>query len=807
MLYQNKKSMMFQHYLKIGFRNLYRQKVYSLINILGLSTGLASFILILLFLQNELSYERHIPESAQIYRLVEIQRPAGIDLQHVAITSGPWANELRNGLPEVQAALRLMPVWGGLYEVNEKLLGEQYSYFGENEVFRFFNLELLAGDQKKVLSELHTAVISERVADNFFNTRDVIGKTFRFRDQPYLITGLMKNQAGNSHLKFEIILSYSSAEEMIPDLKVWGSNYLATYLMLQQGVSKKHAEDNMLKMIDQQMNEMGMQDGPRPDMYLQPMREIHLNSHHIKFSIYNTRGDVRLIYLFSVVAFLVLLIACINFINLSTARSAKRAMEAGIRKVLGAGPRNLISQFIGESVIVAFLSLIIGIGLVEIILPDFNSLLGTNLKIDFWGNWIFNLGLVGLLLLVGLLAGTYPALYMSRFQPVAVLKNATVSGKSSAGLLRKVLVVFQFGISVMLIFSTLIIFNQWHFMVNKDMGINYQNIISLHIQLSNLDEMQMEGLKARFLSNPAITHVAMASGTNGVAGSQGPVNALDSVKVPLMVRYGYVDQDYFPTMEIPVVQGRNFSSESGTDQARGVMLNQAAIRALNWTDAVGRKFENPFNPEEQLEVVGVVRDYNYYSLHGIIEPAFYLSHPERLRTIVIRYFQQQRSEALNHAERLWKEYFPALPFEPEFANENIERQYSAEANTMKVFTYFSWLCIIISALGLFGLTAFVAEQKRREIGIRKVHGAMAFDIVMHMQKGFMRLVLLAFIIAAPLSWLFINSWLNNFAYRISVSWWHFAVALAAVAMVAFLTIIYHAWKAAMANPVDSMKYE
>lgn len=799
--------MMFRHYLKIGFRNLYRQKVYSLINILGLSTGLASFILILLFLQNELGYERHIPESQQIYRLVEIQRPAGIDVQHVAITSGPWANELRNDLPEVMAALRVMPAWGGIYEVNETVFSEPYGYFGENEVFRFFNLELLAGDPENALSELHTAVISERIAENFFNTHDVIGKTFRFRNQPYLITGLMKNQTKNSHLKFEIILSYPSAEEIIPDLRVWGSNYLATYLLLQEGISKSHAEENMRKMIDQQMNEMGMTDVPRPDMYLQPMREIHLRSHHIKFSIYNTQGDIRLIYLFSAVAFLILLIACINFINLSTARSAKRAMEVGMRKVLGAGPRNLISQFIGESVIIAFLSLTIAIGLVEIILPDFNSLLGTNLKVNFWGNWIFNVGLLGLLLLVGLLAGTYPALFLSRFKPVAVLKNATISGKSSAGLLRKVLVVFQFGISAMLIFCTLIIFNQWHFMVNKDMGINYQNIISLHIHQGNLDEMQMEDLKAQLLSSPAITHVAMASGTNGVAGSQGPVNAIDSVNIPLMVRYGYVDQDYFPTMEIPLVQGRNFSSEYRSDQQRGVMLNQAAVKALNWTDAVGRRFENPFNPEEQLEVVGVIRDYNYYSLRGIIEPAFYLLHHERLRTIIIRYYQQERNQALYHAERIWKEYFTSLPFEPEFANENIERQYSVEANTMKVFTYFSWLCIIISALGLFGLTAFVAEQKRKEIGIRKVHGAMAFDIVLNMQKGFMRLVLMAFIIAAPLSWLFINNWLNNFAYRISVSWWHFAIALATISLVAFFTIFYHAWKAAQANPVDSMKYE
>lgn len=798
---------MWKHYLKTGFRNLYRQRIYSLINILGLSTGLASFILILLFLQNELRYERHIPGSENIYRLVEIQRPAGIDIQHVAITSGPWATELRNSLPEVDDALRLMPVWGGLYRVDDKVFSEQYAYYAEGQVFRFFNLSLMAGDPETALSELHTAVISERIADNYFNTRDVIGKTFRYGDQPYRITGLLGESKGNSHLKFDILLSYSSAEEMIPDLRNWGNNYLSTYVMLKDGVGKAHAEENLRKMIDLQMNEMGMDDAPRPDMYLQPMCDIHLKSQQIKFSIYNTRGDIRLIYLFSLVASLILLIACINFINLSTARSAKRAMEVGIRKVLGAGPRNLIFQFIGESVIMVFLALVIGVGLVEVILPDFNALLETNLSVDFSGNWIFNLGLVAMLLLVGLLAGTYPAFYLSRFQPVEVLKTASASGKTSAGILRKILVVFQFGISSILVLITLIIFNQWHYMLHKDLGVNYQNVISLHIHQDGLDEIKMKAFKTDLLSHTAFVEAAMASGTNGVAGSQGPVNAVDSVLIPLMVRYGYVDDDYFSTMEIPVVTGRNFNTEFGTDQSQAVILNQAAVKALNWNDPIGRKFQSPFNPEEKLDVIGVVRDYNYYSLHGIIEPAFYLFHPDRLRTIVARYNQAQRDQALEHAQKTWQTYFPDLPFEPEFADKNLERQYRAESNTMKVFTYFSLLCMIISALGLFGLTSFVAEQKRREIGIRKVHGAGIRDIILFLQKDFLRLVLIAFVIAAPLGFIFSSHWLNNFAYRIQIQWWHFAVALSIVTLVAFLTVIYHAWKAARANPVDSMKYE
>lgn len=798
---------MVHHYLKTGFRTLYRQPVYSLINVLGLSTGLASFILIILFLQNELSYEQHIPDSGRIYRLVEIQRPAGIDVQHVALTSGPWADEIRRGFPGIVAALRVMPVWGGLYKANGNVFAESNAYFSENEVFRFFNLELLAGRYENALTRLHTAVISEHIAATYFNNLNAVGETLYFGNQPYTITGIIKNQTLNSHLKFDIILSYSSAITLIPDLKLWGSNFLSTYLLLQEGVSKKNAEDNLQALIDQRQNEAGAPDEVRPDMYLQPMREIHLQSGHIKFSIYNTRGDIRLIYLFSVVAFLILVIACINYINLSTARSARRAKEVGIRKVLGAEPANIVLQFIGESIIIALVSMIIGISLVEIILPDFNELLGTQLEIDFAGNPLFNLGLIGLLLLLGLLAGTYPAFYLNRFQPANVLKKLPKDGKSKTWFLRKVLVVFQFGTSVVLILSTLIISNQWRFMIDKDLGVNYQNIISLHIKMSEPAESEMAMLKTRLLSSPDIINVAMASGTNGVAGSQGPVIAIDSVKTHLMVRFGFVDHDFFPVMEIPVVQGRNFSEDSQSDQAFGVMLNQAAVNALNWTNAVGRLFENPFNPEEHLIVLGVVRNYNYYSLHGPIEPAFFLSHPERLRTIIIRYNQKQRHKALNHASQVWHDFFPGLPFEPEFAKENIVRQYRAEANTMKVLRFFTWLCIIISALGLYGLSAFVAEQKLREIGIRKVHGATIADIILYLQKDFMPLVFIAFLLSAPVAWLIMKNWLNNFAFHIEISVWHFVIAFATVWSVALITIIYNAWKVARANPVESLKYE
>lgn len=800
---------MLYHYLKTGLRNLVRQKVYSLINILGLGTGIASFILILLFLQNELSYERHIPESADLYRLVEIQTPAGIDVQHVAITSGPWAPTLKDNLPELVDAVRMMPVGGRVYRAGDKIIREGNTYYADPSVFRLFHVRLRNGNPESALSEPNTAVLSVSMAERLFDTSDVMGETFRFGETPYVVTGIMHDYDHNSHLKLPVLLSYATAEALHPELQHFGNNSMATYLLLREGSDREQTEENLRMMIDEQMRQMGMPDDvPRPQMYLQPVRDIYLKSQHIKFSIYNAKGDINLVYIFSAVAMLILLIACINFINLSTARSAKRSLEVGIRKVSGARPANLITQFLGESVVITFLGLLVAVGLVEVFLPEFNSLLGTDLRLDFLHNWIFNIGLLGLLLVVGFIAGIYPALYMSRFKPIFAMGGAKGQGTGgAAGTLRKVLVVFQFTISTLLVFSTLIIYSQWMYMRNSELGINYEDVATVRILQRQTDEMVLQNLKAELMTHPGIIGTSVSSGMNGVSFSQGTVVALDSVEVELMVRFGFVDEDFFPLMEVPVVQGRNFSRDYRMETTQAVILNQSAVRALGWTDPIGKRFRAGFVSDVPFTVVGVVQDYNYYSLENVIEPAFYIVYPERFNTLVVKINPQNREEATDHLKNTWASTFQDLPFEMELATDAIQGQYDRDSNIMKVVTYFAMLCIIISALGLYGLAAFVAEQKRREIGIRKVLGDSITGVILHLQKDFMKLVGIALVIALPVSWYAMSRYLDNYAYRISQEWWHFASTLAVVFLIAFLTIFYHAHKAAMANPVESIKAE
>lgn len=784
-----------------------RQKTTSFIHVIGLGAGLSSFILILLFLQNELSYERHIPGSENMYRLVEIQSPPGIDVQHVAITSGPWATVLKENLPSIKQTLRLTNARNQLFQIDNRVLRQQNAYYAESPVLQFFNLQLISGNTEGVLDEPYTAIVSRRVAGIFYGSTDALGQTFLHGGNYYRITAVMEDQVKNSHLHFEIILSFDSYARQNPELENWGANFLATYLMLQPGSSPRDTEEAILAYMDGQMIEAGLPDAPRPDVYLQPMRDIHLRSHHIKFSIYDDQGDIVLVYIFSVVALLILVIACINYITLSTARSTRRAQEVGMRKTLGASPRGIFYQFMIESMITASFGLVLAVLLVELFLPMFNATLNTSLRIDFINNWIFNVGLLGLLFVVGLLAGAYPALVMSGFSPVTALKNQ-MGSRPQGGALRKVLVIVQFAIATALVMATLVFYQQWTFMRHHDLGINYDNVLNLPLMQEIIDPQLQEQLKARLLIHPGIEQVALASGANGVSGIQAHIQvAGQQEEEGLMVRFGFVDEDFFPTMEVQIIEGRNFDRDYATDMQHAVIINQAAVGALGWESPIGRQFIDQINHGTLLHVIGVIRDYNFYSLHGEIEPAVYRMDPGRNRSVLVRINPYQQQQAIGYIQKVWSTYFPGVPFEPEMAVNFIERQYRSEANAMRVITFFTILCIIISALGLYGLTAFFADQKRKEIGIRRVLGETIFSIIVRMQQVFLQLVLIALLIGLPLAWIYMSRWLDNFAFSISLGFWHLALPAMLVLLIAFLTVLGHSLKAALAQPVEAIRYE
>lgn len=800
---------MLKNYLKIALRNLLKQKMYAIINIMGLAAGISSFLLIILFVQNELSYEKHIPDSERMYRLVEIQKPAGISPQHVAITSGPFAPALEAEIPEVEQALRLMPSYS-IINVNNKVFQEPSLFFTEEEVIRFFNLQIIEGNAPEggFLNGIGQALISESTAIKYFGrNQNVVGETIKEGDRIYMIDGVFEDLKKNSHIKPEVLLSFADAEQLIPELKTWGNNYLVTYILARKGIDKETIEEKIYQGSKQKMAEMGVPDQPVPEMYLQPFQDIHLKSKHIKFHISQSNGDIGTVRIFIIIALLILVVACINFINLSTARASKRSREVGIRKVVGATRNDLIIQFLGESLTITFFAMLIGASIVELFLPQFNILLNAGMEIDFIHNPLFNVGLLGILIIVGMAAGIYPAFYLSSFNPVSVLKTGSFS-KPGGGGIRKVLVITQFVVATALIFCTSVIFHQLKFLKNKEIGYNPEQVISMNLYGKNSDET-VKLFKSKLLENANIISVAASSNPNGVSGSQGPINVADTSDTQLMVRFGFVDPDYFPAMEVQILKGRNFSYDNKTDPYKSVIINESAARTLNWVNPIGKQFKSFYNDSisTHFTVIGLIKDYHYYSLHQVVEPAIYIMDPSQYHSIVVRYKNLDIQQVQEQISVVWDQFFPQYPFQSGSFNERIQRQYTAENHSMRIFTFFAILCVIVSCLGLYGLTAFVVEQKSKEIGIRKVLGSSSKQVIWLLVKDFLKMIGIAVIIASPFAFYYMYRWLANYPFHIGIAWYHFALACLTVLAIAFLTVFFHARRAAVANPVDTMKYE
>ena len=797
---------MLKNYFKIAIRNLTRQQAYSLINIIGLTFGITSFLLIMMYVQYESSFDKQIPDYGRIYRMVEIQIEEGVGEQHVAITMGPLAPALKADFPEVKDAVRLLMHGRVPVRYENKQFNEDNCFIADPSVLVFFGIRMLSGNPQTALLEKQSVVISEDMAKRYFGSAEnAIGKTLEISKRPGMkVSGVMENFPKNMHLQCGMFVSIATFENQWDWLKNdWGNNSVVTYISLKEGTDYKQLEaklpDFIKRHVDRKKAEYGYL-----SMYLQPLSDVHLKSNHIKFQIQFYQGSIILFYLFLAVAIIILLIACVNFINLAIAQSVKRAKEVGIRKTLGANRSNLIYQFIGESFIVTFVSLIFAVGLVELLLPRFNSILETNLRIDFMGNPLFNVGLFIILLIVSLLSGSYPAFYLSRFQPVVVLKGK-LNGRSKQVSLRKTLVVFQFTISVIMIFSVMIVFAQIKYMVNKNLGYNYDNLISIPVYDKETLK-KSEVLKNELLKIPLVNDVVFSSGANGASGSQGGICAFDSTRKRCMVRYGFVDYNFFKIMEIPLVEGRYFDKKNGTDSTAAVILNQAAVREFGWKQPLGKKIQF-IGDTKAFTVVGIIRDYHYYSLHSKIEPAAFFIFPENYNTLLIKVKASTGKQIIPEIEKVWKSVFPESPFEYEFVKRQIKNQYRTEENVLIIFIYFTILSLVISCLGLYGLTSLIVEQRTKEIGLRKVMGGSNFRIIKMLNKEFIRLVLLAGIISIPLTWYFSGMFLNNFAYHISVGWYYFAVSILVALFIAIFTVSFKSLKAANANPVKSLKYE
>lgn len=805
---------MFRSYLIVALRTLVRQKAYSIINILGLTAGLSSFFILSLYISHQLQYDTYIESNGRIYRVVEIQMAPGVGEQHVAITMGPLAATIKRDMPEVEDAVRIMPTWNySVISNGNKFFSETNCYYADSSAIDFFKLNLISGNKATALSGINSAVITQKMAMKYFNTVDVVGKTLLFDKDAFAITGVLQDPDFDSHLKFEILVSFCTVEHnpAFEWLKGWGNNSLITYLRINNKESKERVQQRFTDLVEKQKKAQP-QSFDNTTFYLQPFEDVYLHSGHVKFQMMDHQGSSLQVNLFGIIAILVLIIACINFINISIARSVKRAREVGVRKVLGAVQIDLIRQFIGESLVITVFSTILALMLTELLLPFFNGILNTSLEISFLHNPIFNIGLVLMIIVVSLVSGFYPAFYLSRFQPLQVLKGSGLQKGRSSGWLNKVLVVVQFMVAIGMIFSIVVINRQFTYVQSKDKGINYANKAFIPFRQQNAVE-KLDILKTELLQNPQIEDISAAAEINGVSGSQGPVYTDDSTRTRVTSRYGFVDYNFFNMMEIPIKQGRNFSKDFATDKTQAVIVNEAMVHAFGWKEPVGQKIMlyNDSDSSIRYTVVGVISDYHYYSLRNKIEPATYLIEPERYQGVVVKMAQdideQSTKKLMGFIEEKWKTIYPNSPFAGQLISERLQQALRQDQNDLKMFFFFTVLAILISCLGLFGLISLTVEQRTREIGIRKAMGGSTGTIAGQLLKEFIKLVLLAGLCSAPIAWYFSNRLLDEFVYRIHISLFDFLLALLLGVFIALLATGFRALAAARSNPVDALKYE
>jgi putative ABC transport system permease protein len=794
------------NYIKLGIRNLLNQKSYTIINVVGLSIGIAAFLLIFLHIQYELGFNKHIPEAKRLYRCVEIQQAPGVGEQHVAVTMGPLAKALVNDFPEIEKAVRIL-YWGPRpIEYNNQFFNQDFVVFIDPEVFDLFGVKLIAGDTATALKETNSFVVSKKVAEKMFGSVEgAMGKIIQINSKPFHVTGVMEDQNEQASFRMEGLIPFEYMEANFTWLKGWNNNSLDTYVRLKEGTDAEALKEKFPDFVK------AHSDTEDSDwlwkLYLQPVEDIHLKSGHIKFQVMNyNQGNITMVYMFSMIAALIILLACINFINLSIAQSVKRSREVGMRKVMGADRFNLMNQFLGESFIITLLSVILALLLVYFMLPYFNEILGATFKLDFYNNWIFNIGLFMILALVSVVAGIYPAFYLSRYNPIKVLKSGIESEGSYSGWLTKGLVVFQFVISIGMIFSIAVTYDQFKYALNKDKGINYTDVLSINLYEKNTEE-NVAFLKNEFLLNSNVKDVSFVSDVNGVAGSQGAITVDDTAETRITVRYGFVDYNFFDMMEIPIIAGRNFDRNYAFDDSVSMILNRAAIEYLGWEDPIGKQFKPFMDTITKRKVIGVIEDYHYYSIHSKIEPAIYLINPDRSYNLAVKINNTNKEETIAYLEETWNSHFPGIPFNYQMAVDRVQKDYKNEESTFKIFTLFTLLSLVISCLGLYGLTALIVERKNREIGIRKVFGGSVLQIVKLILSNFIILIVIAGTIATPIAWYLMNQALDSFAYHISITWVYFAEAIFMALLVAIITIIYHALKAATSNPVETLRYE
>ncbi len=808
---------MLKNYFKIAFRNLWRNKGFSAINIIGLAIGIATCLIIMLYVNNELGYDRFNEKADRIVRVFFQGNVQGQKMNEADVMP-PVAQTLKADFPEVEDATRIrdygMPklIYGG------KSFREDALAFVDPNFFQVFTLPLIQGDAKKALAEPNTVVITKAIAKKYFGSENPIGKVISFKDErnaPSKVTGIIDGVPVNSHFHFDLFASMNG----LPESKEvnWMSSNFYTYLVLKPGHDYKKLETQLPGIVEKYIGPqlpdgtgMSLADfrkkGNDISFHLQPLTDIHL---HSTFQYDLSAGvDIRYVYIFSAIALFMLFIACINFMNLSTAGASKRSREVGVRKVLGSLKSELVKQFLFESVLITGIALLLSIVFILIALPAFNNLTAQNLTLSFTGHPFLIPGLLLFIILTGLLAGSYPAFYLSSFKPVAVLKGKFTAGKGSIGL-RSGLVVFQFGISILLIVCTVVVYKQLSYMQNKNLGYDKDQVMILSNtwMLGKNQEVFRQQLTNDY-------RVASVSGSGYVPAGQSNNNNFfvspgqQSTQIVKTLRYD-VDENYIATLGIQLLKGRNFSKEFGADP-NSVILNEAAAAALGWKEdaAIGQTISrvSKRGEKEMYNVIGVIKDFHFRPFHQRISPLVMVLAPDP-GNLIVKLRTKDAAGLTASLKKSWNQLGAEEPLSYSFLDERYNSTYKAEQKVGFILGIFAGLTIFVACLGLFGLAKFTATQRTKEIGIRKVLGASVGQVSTMLTKEFIKLVLFACIIAFPLSWWAMSKWLQDFAYRINISWAVYLIAGIVALSIALITVSFQAIKAALANPVKNLRTE
>jgi putative ABC transport system permease protein len=808
---------MLKNYLKTAFRSLRKNTGFTAINILGLSVGLATCLLIIFYVVDELSYDKFNKKADRIVRM-NFEIKFGGNNSIYAQTMAPLAQVLKSEFPDVENTVRLKGRGGVHVKKDNQNIQEDMMVYSDPTLFDVFTLPMINGNAATALVEPNSVVITESTAKKYFNSDDVVGKTLVLNDKEnYKVTGVIKDIPKQSHFNYDFFLSMSTLEESRET--TWLSNNFNTYVLLKPGADYKklnaqlpalmrgHINVELQSVIHLTMDEFEKA-GNYFRMNLTPLTDIHLHSDRV--GELGRNGNIQYVYILSAIALFILLIACVNFMNLSTARSSNRAREVGVRKVLGSPRKSLIAQFLIESILVTFVSTLIAVTLAWLLLPLFNQMANKELAITAQSLvWLLP-GMIAIALIIGCLAGFYPAFFLSAFQPVDVLKGKLSTG-FKGGRLRSFLVVFQFSISIFLIIGTLVIYNQLNYIRNKNLGYNRNQV--LIVKNTSALGKQAQVFKQEIKQLPGVDNATMtgflptADYRNSSSLFQDPT--FDQ-KRAILPQVWSVDEDYLNTLGIKVTSGRNFSTQFQTDSS-AVIINETAARLLGISSPLNKPLYRPMDNAGKIfkkyTIIGVVKDFNFSSLRNNISPVT-LFFEENRGALSVRIHTKNLPALLTQIESKWKSLAPNQQFAYSFMDQDFDSTYRSEQRIGKIFMVFTSLAIAIACLGLFGLAAYAAEQRTKEIGIRKVLGADVSIIVTMLTRDFIKLVFVAILIASPLAWLFMQKWfLQGFAYRVNFQWWTVVLAGAGAVLIAFLTISFQSIKAALANPVKSLKSE